>query len=136
MAYNVEHIRRQGFEIQKFVYSRKFNRNTKAESLHFCPAFVYVLLAVVLFCHTKLNCKIWNYVIFQRLGLVIVKMKNLAKNTLKSNVAVAESPLQRNVMKLVNLFAVYHYVITVSILYTKMAQMVVLGLINNDLQKE
>ena len=48
-AGNVEHIRRQGFETQMLVYFRKFNRNTKAESLHFCPAFVYALLAVVLF---------------------------------------------------------------------------------------
>jgi len=48
LAANVEHIRRQGFEILKFVYFRKFNRNTKAESLHFCPDFVYALLAVVL----------------------------------------------------------------------------------------
>ncbi len=47
------HIRRQGFEIPKLVYFRKFNRNTKAESLHFCPAFVYALLAVVLF--VKIN---------------------------------------------------------------------------------
>ena len=52
--YNGEHIRRQGFETQKFVSFRKFNRNTKAESLHFCPAFVYVLLAVVLF-YSQLN---------------------------------------------------------------------------------
>jgi hypothetical protein len=49
MRHNVEHIRRQGFETQMLVYFRKFNRNTKAESLHFCPAFVYALLAVVLF---------------------------------------------------------------------------------------
>jgi hypothetical protein len=49
MTANVEHIRRQGFEILKLVYFRMFNRNTKAESLHFCPAFVYALLAVVLF---------------------------------------------------------------------------------------
>jgi len=49
MGGNVEHIRRQGFETQKLVFFRKFNRNTKAESLHFCPAFVYALLAVVLF---------------------------------------------------------------------------------------
>lgn len=48
MAHNVEHIRRQGFEILKLVYSREFNQRTKAESLHFCPAFVYALLAVVL----------------------------------------------------------------------------------------
>jgi hypothetical protein len=46
---NVEHIRRQGFEILKLVYFRKFNQSTKSESLHFCPAFVYALLAVVLF---------------------------------------------------------------------------------------
>jgi hypothetical protein len=46
---NVEHIRRQGFKIPKLVYFRKFNKRTKAESLHFCPAFVYALLAVVLF---------------------------------------------------------------------------------------
>ena len=49
IAPNGEHIRRQGFEILKLIYFRKFNRNTKAESLHFCPAFVYALLAVVLF---------------------------------------------------------------------------------------
>ena len=49
IAHNVEHIRRQGFEIPKFVYFRKLNQRTKAESLHFCPAFVYALLAVVLF---------------------------------------------------------------------------------------
>ena len=53
IEHNVEHIRRQGFVIPKLVYFRKFNRNTKAESLHFCPAFVYALLAVVLF--VKLN---------------------------------------------------------------------------------
>lgn len=46
---NVEHIRRQGFETPKFVYFRKFNTNTKVESLHFCPAFVYAMLAVVLY---------------------------------------------------------------------------------------
>ena len=38
-----------GFEIPKLVYFRKLNRNTKAERLHFCPAFVYALLAVVRF---------------------------------------------------------------------------------------
>jgi hypothetical protein len=53
IAYNVEHIRRQGFEIPKFVYFRKFNQRTKAESLHFCPAFVYALLAVVLFVNQR-----------------------------------------------------------------------------------
>jgi hypothetical protein len=60
IAPNVEHIRRQGFEIQKLVYFRKFNQRTKAESLHFCPAFVYVLLAVVRFIKHKLNFKICN----------------------------------------------------------------------------
>jgi hypothetical protein len=60
ISYNVEHIRRQGFEIQKLVYFRKFNQRTKAESLHFCPAFVYVLLAVVRFIKHKLNFKICN----------------------------------------------------------------------------
>jgi len=54
---NVEHIRRQGFEIQKLAYFRKFNRNKKAESLHFCPAFVYALLAVVLFVKRIKNYK-------------------------------------------------------------------------------
>jgi hypothetical protein len=49
IAANAEHIRRQGFEIPKLVYFRKFNQRTKAESLHFCPAFVYALLAVVRF---------------------------------------------------------------------------------------
>lgn len=49
VADNVEHIRRQGFETQMLVYFRKFNQRTKAESLHFCPAFVYALLAAV-FC--------------------------------------------------------------------------------------
>jgi hypothetical protein len=49
MAHNVEHIRRQGFEIQKLAYFQKFNQRTKAETLHLCPAFVYALLAVVLF---------------------------------------------------------------------------------------
>jgi hypothetical protein len=53
MAHNVEHIRRQGFEILQLVYFRKFNQCTKAESLHFCPAFVYVMLAVVLFVKRK-----------------------------------------------------------------------------------
>jgi hypothetical protein len=43
----VEHIRRQGFEILKLVYFQMFNQCTKAESLHFCLAFVYALLAVV-----------------------------------------------------------------------------------------
>lgn len=32
------------FETKKLVYFRKFNRNTKAESLHFCPTFVYTLV--------------------------------------------------------------------------------------------
>jgi hypothetical protein len=53
IAANVEHIRRQGFETLKLVYFLKFNRNTKAESLHFCPAFVYVMLAVVLLSQVK-----------------------------------------------------------------------------------
>jgi len=51
IAANVEHIRRQVFEKPILVYFRKFNKNTKTESLHFCPAFVYALLAVVLFIH-------------------------------------------------------------------------------------
>jgi len=49
LAGNVEHIRRQGFETQMLVYFLKLIKSTKAESLHFCPAFVYALLAVVLF---------------------------------------------------------------------------------------
>ena len=49
LAGNVEHIRRQGFEIPKLIYFRILNQRTKAESLYFCPAFVYALLAVVLF---------------------------------------------------------------------------------------
>lgn len=58
IAHNVEHIRRQGFETQMLVLFLKFNKNTKAESLHFCPAFVYVLLAVVLFIK---RVKFFNY---------------------------------------------------------------------------
>jgi len=49
LAHNVGHIRRQGFETQMLLYFQMLNQRTKAESLHFCPAFVYALLAVVLF---------------------------------------------------------------------------------------
>ena len=46
---NDKHIRRQSFKERIFNQVPKLIRITKAESLHFCPAFVYALLAVVRF---------------------------------------------------------------------------------------
>ena len=75
VAANVGHIRRQGFEIPKLVYFRKFNQRTKAESLHFCPAFVYALLAVVLLLNKFKNSLIMNKNILKEIAIMLFELQ-------------------------------------------------------------
>jgi hypothetical protein len=48
LVHNDRHIRRQGIANRKPSICTEVENSTKAEIMHFCPAFVYAMLAVVL----------------------------------------------------------------------------------------